>query len=305
MLRIGVIGVGYLGRHHARVFSEIEDVELVAVADVDHKRAEEIAKAYNCAAYSDYKEIFDKVDAVSIVTPTTTHYDIALDCLRNGKDLFIEKPITVTVEEADRLIEEAEKEERIIQVGHIERYNPAIIAIEEMIERPKFMESERLSPFLGRGIDVDVTLDLMIHDIDIIMALSKSRVKAIKAIGAKVLTDNLDVAKAWLEMEDGSSALVTASRLSSEKKRTLKIFQDSGFFVVDYQAGEILTHSRNSEGEIKHGKIKPPKAEPLKEELKDFVRSVKNRKRPRVTAEDGREALKVALYISRRIKETL
>ncbi|HHN65199.1 MAG TPA: Gfo/Idh/MocA family oxidoreductase [Nitrospirae bacterium] len=300
MLKVGVIGVGYLGRHHARVFSEIDGVELVGVVDIDRQRAEEIAERYGCLAFSNHAEMLDRVDAVSIVTPTTTHYPIAMECLEKGRDIFVEKPFTVTIEEADRIIEKARKMGRILQVGHIERFNPAVTAIEGLIESPRFIESERVSPFLGRATDVDVTLDLMIHDIDIILSLTKKKVSHIHAVGAKVLTDRLDVAKAWIEFEDGISALITAGRLATEKRRFLKIYQDSGLTIVDYQKGEIVQHFRKG-GEITRSVISPAHTEPLKAELQDFLRSVLNRTEPTVTGEDGREALKIALEISEKI----
>lgn len=188
-VKVGVIGVGYLGRHHARIYSEIEEAELIAVVDIDKTKADVLAKEYNCSPIYDYREIIDKVDALSIVTPTTTHYAIACECLNAGKDLLIEKPITETTEEAEELIKLSKQKNCIIQVGHLERYNPAILSASELIIEPLFIESERMSPFLGRATDVDVTLDLMIHDIDIILSLIAVPVKDIKAVGAKVLTE--------------------------------------------------------------------------------------------------------------------
>ena len=304
MLRVAVIGVGYLGQHHARVYAELEDVELVAVVDTDIRRASEVACRHGCRYVSDYRDILSEVDAVSIVTPTTTHYSISYECLQAGKDIFVEKPFTVTVQEADRLIEEADEQGCIVQVGHIERYNPALLAVERFIDSPDFFESERLSPFLGRGIDVDVTLDLMIHDIDIILTLTHSRVRDIKAVGKRVLTERLDVAKAWIEFENGTSALITASRLSDDKKRVLKIFQETALLTVDYQNLKVMRYFKNSSGEIQQEGFDVYKHEPLKAELEDFVRSVRQRTRPRVSAEDGREALRVAMMINERIKET-
>ena len=305
MINIAVIGVGYLGRHHARVFSELPDARLVAVVDTDLRRASEIAKKHGCRAVSSFEEILDEVDAVSIVTPTTTHYQIALECLKAGKDIFVEKPFTVTVEEADELIEEAEKRERLIQVGHIERYNPAVLAMEDMIDEPGFFESERLSPFLGRGTDVDVTLDLMIHDIDIILTLTHSKVVDVKAVGKRVLTERLDVAKAWIEFENGVSALTTAGRLSSDKKRILKVFQDKSYLTVDYQNLQITRYFKDSEGNISRETFRAEQREPLRLELEDFIDKVRNRTRPKVTGEDGREALRVAMMINEKIKEQL
>lgn len=296
-VRVGVIGIGYLGQHHVRIYSELENTELVAVVDAVEKRADSFAAKYGCEAYYDYRDIFNKVDALSIVTPTTTHYSIALDCIRAGKDILIEKPITVSVKEADELITESEKSGCIIQVGHLERYNPAVLAASEMVKEPRFIEAERLSPFLGRGTDVDVTLDLMIHDVDIVLSFVSSPVKEIKAVGTRVLTDKIDVAKAWIEFENGCIALFTASRLSPEKQRRLKVFQKDSYLLLDYQNCEIRHYFRRGE-EILSDTIRPENKEPLKEELRDFIRCVKERKRPKVSAIEGRNALKIVSEIN-------
>ena len=300
-IRVGVIGVGYLGQHHARIYSEIEEAELVGVADLQKDKAETIAGNYHCKAMNDYRDMLSEVDALSIVTPTTTHYPIALDCLKSGKDILIEKPITVTVKDADHLIRESESSGRIIQVGHLERFNPAVLAATDFFRKPVFIESERLSPFLGRGTDVDVTLDLMIHDIDIILSLIDSPVREIRAVGAKVMSDKLDVAKAWLEFENGCTALATVSRLSPEKQRRLKVSQEDSYITIDYQTSEIKRYFKNEQG-ISVDIIKPEKKEPLKEELKDFIRCVRERKKPRVSAIEGRNALKVVMEITEKIK---
>ncbi|MBM4140721.1 MAG: Gfo/Idh/MocA family oxidoreductase [Nitrospira sp.] len=289
--------MGYLGQHHVRIYSELENTELVAVVDAVEKRADSFAAKYGCEAYYDYRDIFNKVDALSIVTPTTTHYSIALDCIRAGKDILIEKPITVSVKEADELITESEKSGCIIQVGHLERYNPAVLAASEMVKEPRFIEAERLSPFLGRGTDVDVTLDLMIHDVDIVLSFVSSPVKEIKAVGTRVLTDKIDVAKAWIEFENGCIALFTASRLSPEKQRRLKVFQKDSYLLLDYQNCEIRHYFRRGE-EILSDTIRPENKEPLKEELRDFIRCVKERKRPKVSAIEGRNALKIVSEIN-------
>ncbi len=300
-VKVGVIGVGYLGQHHARIYSELDEAELVGVVDIDKKKADTFASKYGCESFADYRDILGKVDALSIVTPTTSHYSVALACLKSGKDILIEKPITVTIEDADELIAASKNKDCIIQVGHLERFNPAMLAVSEMVKEPLFIESERLSPFLGRGTDVDVTLDLMIHDIDIILSLTGLPVKEIRAVGAKVLTDKIDVAKAWLEFENGCSALATVSRLSPEKQRRLKIFQKDSYISVDYQSCEIRRHIREGE-RISYDVIKPENKEPLKEELKDFIRCIKGRRRPKVSADEGRNALKVVLEISNSIK---
>jgi len=300
-VKVGVIGVGYLGQHHARIYSEIEEAELIAVADINQEKADTIAHTYHCRVSHDYRDMLDTVDAMSIVTPTTTHYPIALDCLKSGKDVLIEKPITLTVDEADHLIREAGHSGSIIQVGHLERYNPAILAASGFFKDPVFIESERLSPFLGRGTDVDVTLDLMIHDIDILLSLIDMPVKEIRAVGAKVLSDKLDVAKAWLEFENGCTALATVSRLSPEKQRRLKVSQKDSYIVIDYQSAEVKRYYKNEEG-IAADLIKPEKKEPLKEELKDFLHCVQERKRPKVSATEGRNALKVVMQITEKIR---
>jgi predicted dehydrogenase len=300
-VRVGVIGVGYLGQHHARIYSEIEEAELIAVVDIDQKKADTFAAKYGCEAYYDFRDVLNKVDVLSVVTPTTTHHDIALDCLKAGKDILIEKPITANIKEADELIRESEKMGCIIQVGHLERYNPAVLAASEMFKEPMFIESERFSPFLGRGTDVDVTLDLMIHDIDIILSLITLPVKEIRAVGAEVLTGKIDVAKAWLEFENGCIALATVSRLSPDKLRRLKVFQKDSYISIDYQNSEIKRYFRNEKG-ISVEVTKPEKKEPLKEELRDFLQCVKERRRPKVSAVEARNALKVVLQITDIIK---
>jgi predicted dehydrogenase len=305
MLNVGVIGVGYLGQHHARIFSEIEGVKLTAVIDADLKRAEEIASKYGGKAFADHLEAMGAVDAFSIAAPTTMHHRIALDCIRAGKDILVEKPIAATIEEADDIIRESDKSGLIVQIGHLERFNPAVQAVFPMIKHPVFFEAERLSPFLGRGIDVDITLDLMIHDIDIILALlahggSAPEVRDIKASAARVLTANIDEARAWFEFENGAQALLTASRLSFEKSRKLKIFQDDTFLLVDYQSMEIKRFS-NENGKIAYETVPVVKHEPLKEELRDFIDCIGRRRRPLVSASDGRNALKIAMKIGEMI----
>jgi predicted dehydrogenase len=317
-IRVGVIGVGYLGQHHARIYSQIKDTELTAVVDTDQERAGTFAEKYRCVARSDYREILHKVDALSIVTPTTFHYRIALECLRAGKDILIEKPITENIKEADELIMESEEHGCILQVGHLERYNPALLAASCMIKEPRFIESERLSPFLGRGTDVDVTLDLMIHDADIVLAIMSQQInpplppfskggrggiiKEIRAVGAKVFTDKIDVAKAWIEFENSCVAVLTASRLSPDKQRILRVFQEDSYLSVDFQKNEIKRYSKTVDG-LSSDIIKPDNKEPLREELEDFVRCVKERKRPKVSAIEARKALQMVLDITEIIRK--
>lgn len=298
-MKVAVVGAGYLGQHHARIYAELEGIELAAVVDVDHEKAEGIANKYGSRPFYDYRDIIDDVDALSIVVPTTNHYDIALDCIRSGKDIIVEKPITATVPEADELIREADRLNRILQVGHLERYNPGIMAVSEMIEKPIFFESLRVSPFLNRATDVDVTLDLMIHDIDIVMSLVTSPPKNINAIGFSSVTDKIDEARAWIEFENGMVAFFTASRVADEKQRKLRVFQENSYIELDYQHSSISRFAHNGAQE----NIRPEQKEPLKEELKDFLRCVARRERPKVSGIEGRNALSVALEINSLIKK--
>jgi len=300
-IKAGVIGVGYLGRHHARIYSGIEGVTLVGVADCNEEAAREVSKAYNCKAFADYRDLFDSCDLFSIVTPTVTHHQIALDCLRAGKDILVEKPIAETLEEAKDIAEEAEKRQAVVQVGHLERYNPALLAALEFIVKPQFIESERVSPFLGRGTDVDITLDLMIHDIDIVIGMVKSKAVDIRAVGSSVITDKLDVAKVWVEFENGCAALLTASRLASEKSRKLRIHQKDSYVFIDYIKQEV-TRFFKDESKISREFKKPEETEPLLEEIKDFLSSVTLRSHPKVSAIDGMHALDMALSISKILK---
>jgi predicted dehydrogenase len=297
MINVGVIGVGSIGVHHARIFSDIEGVNLVGIVDSDYAKAQELASKYNCMAFLDYTDIMDSVDAVSIAVPTTLHFQIGMDCLKHNKDLLIEKPITSTLEEARELIAEADKRNLILQVGHLERFNAGVSLISDMVEKPQFIESQRLSPFLGRGIDVDVTLDLMIHDIDIILSLVNSEISDLRATGAKVLTDNIDIAHAWIEFENGCIAEAVTSRIANEKVRQMKVFQHNAYLNLDYQSQEIECYTKKDNTIGKEIK-KPAEKEPLKEQLMSFADCVLNRTSPLVSGIEGKEALKVALKIS-------
>ncbi len=304
MINVGVIGVGSIGVHHARIFSDIEGVNLVGIADADYKKAQELASKYNCTAYGDYKEMINSVDAVSIAVPTTLHFQMGMDLLKHNKDLLIEKPITTTLEEAEALIAEAKTRNLILQVGHLERFNAGVSMISTMVDKPRFIESQRLSPFLGRGTDVDVTLDLMIHDIDIILSLVDSEISDLRATGAKVLTDNIDIAHAWIEFENGCIAEAVSSRIADEKVRQMKVFQHDAYLNLDYQSQEISLYTKkenNIEREIK----KPEEKEPLREQLISFAQCVRDRTRPVVSGKEGREALKVVLKISELVNHGL
>jgi len=304
MINVAVVGTGSIGVHHARIFSDIEGVNLVGIVDTDPAKAEELASKYHCKSFTNYQDIMDSVDAVSIAVPTTLHFQIGMDFLKQNKDILVEKPITTTIEEARALISEAQKRDLILQVGHLERFNAGVSLISNMVEKPRFIESQRLSPFLGRGIDVDVTLDLMIHDIDIILSLVNSEITDLRATGAKVLTENIDIAHAWIEFENGCIAEAVTSRLADAKVRQMKVFQHDAYFNLDYQSQELTCYTKK---DTKIGKEikKPEEKEPLKEQLLAFMDCVKNRTRPLVSGIEGKEALKVALKISELVNQGL
>ncbi len=297
MISISLIGAGYLGRFHALNLSELEGIRFAGIYDINKQRAQEVAREADTEVFESLDEAIGSSNALVIASPTTTHYEIALRAIHAGRDVFIEKPITSTIEEAESLISEAEKGGRIIQVGHLERFNPAVMKATEMLEEPVFYEAERLSPFLGRGIDVDITLDLMIHDIDIILAITGSKVKEIRAVGARVLTNNVDVAKAWLVFENSAQACLTASRLSHQKRRILRVFQDKGMIEIDYQKPMLTVYGKENSG-IEKREFLFDSPNPLREELRDFVDAIKKRRSPLVNAEQALEAMKVAIKIS-------
>ncbi|RJQ50284.1 MAG: gfo/Idh/MocA family oxidoreductase [Nitrospiraceae bacterium] len=297
MINVAVIGVGSIGKHHARIFSDLAGVRLAAIVDADFPRAEEFAHKYHTTALKDYRDVISSVDAVSIAVPTTFHFSVAMDFLEQNKHILVEKPITSTIEEAEALINEAEKRDLVLQVGHLERFNAGVSLISSLVEKPQFIESQRLSPFLGRGIDVDVTLDLMIHDIDIILSLVNSEIADIRATGARVLTENIDVAHAWIEFENGCIAEAVTSRIANEKVRQLKVFQHNSYLNLDYQKQE-LTSFIKSDGAVRKEIKKPEEKEPLKEQLISFINCIQDKTRPLVSGHEGREALKVALKIS-------
>ncbi|HBH62831.1 MAG TPA: hypothetical protein DDX85_14060 [Nitrospiraceae bacterium] len=297
MINVGVIGVGSIGVHHARIYSGLEDVHLAGIVDADTARAQEIASRYHCNVFSSYQELIRAVDAVSIAVPTTLHFNIAMECLKNGRNILVEKPVTTTLDEADKLIEEADRRNLTFQVGHLERFNAGVSMISAMVSKPKFIESQRLSPFLGRGIDVDVTLDLMIHDIDIILSLVNSEIADIRATGARVLTENIDIAHAWIEFENGCIAEAVSSRIADEKKRELKVFQHNAYLNLDYQKQEVSCYIKQN-GNVEKETKKPEVKEPLKEQLISFIECIKNSSPPLVSGREGKEALKVVLKIS-------
>ncbi|MGA6925703.1 MAG: Gfo/Idh/MocA family oxidoreductase [Desulfosarcina sp.] len=309
-LRVGVVGVGYLGRFHTQKYQHMPDVELVGVVDPDRERARQVADENGTAYFTDHQSLFGKVDAVSIAAPTPAHFSIARDFLEQDVDVLIEKPITSVLEDADQLIRLADSKGLIVQVGHLEHFNPAVVALEGRIDQPRFIESHRLSIFQGRCTDVSVVLDLMIHDIDLILNLVRSEIKTVSAAGISVISGTIDIANARLEFVNGAVANVTASRISAKNERKLRLFQKDAYISIDFANHRITAvhpDQGSSGGVIPGMKIEElnfAKGDALEDELKSFVRAVKNRQTPLVTGQMGRDALKTALSIMAQIKET-
>jgi predicted dehydrogenase len=309
-LRVGVVGTGYLGRFHAQKYHQMPDVELVGVVDTDADRGSTVANENQTTYFSNHQSLFGRVDAVSIAAPTPVHYSIAKDFLVNDVDILIEKPITSLLADADDLIALADSKGLIIQVGHLERFNPAVVALNGKIDQPRFIESHRLSIFQGRCTDVSVVLDLMIHDIDLILNLVSSELKTVNAAGISVISGNVDIANARLEFVNGAVANVTASRISAKNERKLRLFQKNAYISIDFANHTItLVHPdpSQSNGIIPGMKIEQlsfDKSDALDDELKSFVLSVKTRQEPLVTGKMGRDALKTALSIMSQIQET-
>ncbi|RYZ76189.1 MAG: Gfo/Idh/MocA family oxidoreductase, partial [Proteobacteria bacterium] len=254
-LRCAVVGVGYLGRFHAQKYKQIEEAELIGVCDASPERAKTVADELGVPMIADYKELIGKVDAVTVASTTRTHYEIAKFFLSNGVHVNVEKPMTVTIEEAQELVQLSKSKNLKLQVGHVERFNPALQAAQEKLATPLFIECHRLAPFKPRGVDVDVVLDLMIHDIDVIMSLVKSPVKSVSAVGTPVLTKVVDIANARIEFESGTVANITASRVSQTATRKFRVFQQQQYLSIDFGAGEVSLTTKT--GEWKDDQVPP------------------------------------------------
>ncbi|MGB2601356.1 MAG: Gfo/Idh/MocA family oxidoreductase [Candidatus Omnitrophota bacterium] len=300
-IRIAVIGTGHLGSFHAKVYSNIakkSGIELIGVCDKNKKAAKEVGKRYNVPYYTNYHELLDKVDAVSIVVPTTLHHEVARDFLKAGVHVLVEKPMAKTLEEADELIQLAEDKDLILQVGHIERFNSAVRAIEPLMLKPKFIECQRLGSIKRkkRIKDVGVVLDLMIHDIDIILGLVNSTVKEIEAVGISTVSDHEDLANVRLTFHNNVIADITASRVTKEETRKIRIFQEQSYILLDFQHQEAFLFLKSDE-ELDKQRIRIRKKDALKVELKSFIDCVRKNKKPIVSGHEGRQALEVALAI--------
>jgi len=305
-LRIAVIGVGHLGKHHARILSDLPGAQLVAVVDPDIERATAAASASGAKVLADYREVLGDVDAVTVATPTELHHEVAMPFLEKGVSVLVEKPMTRTLAEADALLAAAAKSGATFAVGHTERYNPAIATVMPFVTTPRFIEVHRLGVFPDRSLDIDVVFDLMIHDLDIILSLVKSDPTSIEAVGVPVLTDKYDIANARLRFSSGCIANVTASRISKERVRKIRFFQPDAYVSIDYAEQEVegyrLLRRDGERPQIQGGKLPVTREEPLKRELSDFVRAVREKGRPLVSGEDGRRALKLAQAIADRME---
>lgn len=308
-IKIGVVGVGYFGQFHAEKYAKIEETELVGVVDADASRAKEVAKRYRAQPFEHHTDLFNKVQAVSIAAPTPYHYPIAKDFFLHGIDVLLEKPISKTSEEADELIGLADSKGLIFQIGHLERFNGALSDIEGRVHHPRFIESHRLGPFSGRGAEVDVGLDLMIHDLDIMLTLVKSRVKSLQAAGIPILTRYPDIANARIEFENGCIVSLTASRVSKEKVRKTRIFQPEGILSIDYLFQKLFLSKKKGLPEagkfpeMMTEEIPVQKVDLLEAEIRSFLQSVRSRKPARVSGFDGKRALELALQIIQKIDE--
>ncbi|UCD56676.1 MAG: Gfo/Idh/MocA family oxidoreductase [Candidatus Hydrogenedentota bacterium] len=304
-LKAGVVGVGHLGYYHARNLASLPTVELVCIADADEQRAREVAEEFGARAFSDYKELAPIVDAVSVAVPTSKHFEVTSYFLAKGKHVLLEKPIAATIEEADELIRLSGRHGVTLQIGHLERFNSAVQTLRERIRKPMFIESHRLAPFTPRGCDVNVVLDLMIHDLDIILSLLNSPVeRIIDAVGVPLVSEHEDIANARLLFGNGCVANVTASRISAEPMRKIRIFQPYTYFSLDYALQEIKCYHlkkgpidwKNPQA-LTFDEIHIEKEEPLKREVMAFADSVLSGRPPAVTGSEAREALEVATRI--------
>lgn len=299
-LRVGVVGVGHIGSNHARVYSEVPSAEFAAVYDVDLARADSIARKFGVAIARSLDEFIELVDAASVATPTSSHYEVAWPLLQRFKHVLIEKPITDNTAHAGELAELAGRNDLILQIGHVERFNPVLSALEQHLTHPRFIEAHRLSPYPDRSTDIGVVLDLMIHDLEIILHLVCSPVQTIDAVGVPVLSKGEDIANARIRFENGCVANITSSRISPERMRKIRVFQEDAYLSLDYQnqAGEIY---RRIDGRITREKVQIEREEPLKQQLTSFIECATTGRQPRVSGFQATAALELAVEITKRI----
>lgn len=306
MIRVAVIGAGAFGSEHARVYSEVAGSRLAAVCDIDESRGRPVAQRYNADFVTDYRELIGKVDAASLTVPTESHEAIASELLNAGIAILVEKPIARTVDEADRIIEAAKRTGAVLQVGHLERFNPAVIAAARIITQPRFFEAHRLSIFTPRSLDIDVVMDLMVHDIDVVLSFVNSEVSEVRAAGVPILTPRIDIANARIEFANGCVANLTASRVSADRVRKLRFFQPGEYVSIDYaaqEAGIVSVKPRpGGRPEFESRLLAVERREPLRLEIESFLSAVEGAP-VRVTGEDGRRALSLAVEVTEKIRE--
>jgi predicted dehydrogenase len=303
---VAVVGVGHLGSRHARVYRDLPRAELVGVADIDPERARSVAQQYGVVAVTDYRELLSRVRAASVTVPTIAHRDVTLDLLNAGIDVLVEKPMAAQIAEAEEMLEAAAAAERVFAVGHTERYNPAVEAVLSEPGEPRFIEVHRLASFSPRSLDIDVVLDLMIHDLDVVASLVRSDVRHIDALGVPVLSERADIANARLRFDSGCVANLTASRISQDKMRKLRVWQRDSYVSVDYLTQEAWSYRLVRGGgrpEIQRKKLGGQQQEPLKLELEDFLDAVSSRRAPRVSGKDGLRALRLAHSVMEAMEE--
>lgn len=307
-IRTAVIGVGYLGKFHAQKYAQLPNSRLVAVCDNNLQTAEKIADELGTRAVSEFSAIRDEIDAVSIVVPTQQHHAMARECLSAGKHVLLEKPMTTTVTEARELVELAKENQLVLQIGHLERFNPAVLALDNMLHEPMFIESHRVAPFNPRGADVNVILDLMIHDIDIILDMVKSPVTSIQAKGVAVLSRDTDIANARIEFESGCVANVTASRAGMKSERKMRLFQNDAYISIDFQNKKLGIHRKGKKelypgiASIDSQEQTFEQGDALLAEIDSFIDCIQNQGKPKVSGEDGMRALETAIEITRLLR---
>jgi len=304
--RVAVIGVGHLGQHHARLLGSMDGVELVGVVDTKPGRADEVAAKCGTRAWPVARELLERVDGVTIAVPTVSHLDVALPFLESGVAVLVEKPLAPTVADAERLISTAARTGATLATGHTERFNPAVVVALPLVADPRFVEVHRLGTFPERSLDIDVIFDLMIHDLDLLLAAVDSEVVSIEAVGVNVLTPRTDIANARLRFASGCIANVTASRISRERVRKVRFFQHDSYVSIDYAAQEVEVYRlapRGTVPPIQGGKLEVVNDEPLRRELVDFVEAVRNRREPGVTGRAGRDALELATRIAEKMAQ--
>ena len=296
-IRCGVVGTGYLGKHHARIYSELEACELVGIVEYDDTRANEVIKNFGCKRFDSLQDLAAACDAVSVAVPTDLHCEVSLELLKGNCHLLIEKPLCTSLKEAEAILKAAKPTNRIIQVGHIEHYNPVMSYLEAAVTAPKFITADRLAPFNPRGTEVGVVLDLMIHDLGVILALVRSPVERVDAVGVNVLSRSEDIANARITFKNGCVANINTSRVSTKKVREIRVFQSANYLSLDFmnQSGHFL---RKEDAELLREEIPIEKDEPLKLELASFIEVVKNAGKPKVGADLGKSALELAIQIT-------